>query len=300
MSSITTELIHRIPVANTLGEGIQWHIERGEAWWSDIIESKLYAYHWESKSLTVFAMPEPVCSFAFITNDVRLLVAFATGIAFYNLETEEVEWIHPNLCDGKKHRLNDGRVDRQGRFWFGSMVLSDDEALQNTGRLYYLSSDLSLDVKETGVQISNGLCWSVGSETMFFADSPKQEIYAYDCDAQGHNTHKRKLLSTPAHAYPDGANVDANNRIWSAHWAASEVVCYDEQGNILSSIATPASQPTCIAFGGNDLSLLFVSSATQDMSDEQLANEPRAGDVFVYQTNAQGLPEQQFVLNNNI
>ncbi len=297
-ANVTAELIHRIPVANVLGEGIQWNIERGEVWWTDIVDCKLYSYHWQSRALSVRQMPESVCAFAFIENDSRLLIAFSSGFALYQPKNDQVEWLHPDICDGVNHRLNDGRVDRQGRFWCGSLVLSDEQSLKNSGKLYRLNGDLSLSIQEENIQISNGLCWSQNSKTMYFSDSPKQTIYQYAFNqATGSNSARTELLTTPTGAYPDGANVDSQDCIWSALWGAGRIARYNSEGHEIASIPVPASQPTCIAFGGDDLSTLFVSSATQDLSDSALQNEPRAGSVFVFKTNVKGLSESQFILD---
>ena len=291
------ELIHRIPVENILGEGIQWNAERGEIWWTDILDQKIYIYHWENKTLGFIEMPEAVCSFAFIQkNHSQLLIAFATGIAIYTLANGHINWIHPNLCDGVKLRLNDGRVDRQGRFWVGSMVMSDDPQLENTGKLYCLSSDWGLSVQETGIQISNGLCWSIDGTKMFFADSPKNQIYQYTFNPVEKNTQKNTWIQTAKYASPDGANIDDQDTLWSALWGAGKIHRYNSEGQIIQEVIVPASQPTCIAFGGPELNLLLVSSATEGLSENELLNQPRAGDVFIYKTNTKGIQEPQFIL----
>jgi len=294
MSTVKSTLIERIPVGNTLGEGIQWNAVRGEIWWTDIVEKQLYAYHWERHELKVFNPPEAICSFAFIQSEKKLLlVAFASGFAYYNPWTEEIDWLHKNVCDKTNQRLNDGRVDRQGRFWSGAMALHADAEL---AALYRVNQKTQLDTIENNIKISNGLCWSPNSKRMYFADSPRQEIYTYDFDAlTGNIKNRQHFAHTPQDAYPDGANVDAEGYLWSAHWGAGKVVRYAQNGTIDTEINLPISQPTCIAFGGNDLSTLFVSSARQDLSNDALAKEPLAGDVFVYQTNVTGLPENQYV-----
>ncbi|NNC97571.1 MAG: SMP-30/gluconolactonase/LRE family protein [Gammaproteobacteria bacterium] len=289
-------LIKSLTVQNTLGEGIQWNSASGEICWTDIIDKKLYTYQPETGDLNAKIMPQAVCSFAFIANTDLMLIAFDTGIATYDPQNEQLAWLYADLCDGVTERLNDGRVDRQGRFWVGSMMLrSVDEDNPASGKLYCLDSDGELHVRETGMHISNGLSWSPDGHTMYFADSPRREIYAYDFDVtSGNLSHKRIFINTPPNTYPDGACVDADGFLWSAHWGASQVVRYSPDGNIDCVVKTPASQPSCPAFAGINLDILCVTSARQDLQAEQLNEQPRAGDVFLYQTDIRGISEQQY------
>ena len=300
-TSLKTKLIDTIAVSNTLGEGIQWHAERGEIWWTDVIGKKLYSYNWDQKIISSYTAPEEICSFAFINDthskDVQLLVAFATGLAFYTPSTSETVWIHPKICDNVNLRLNDGRVDRQGRFWVGSMSKLGNEYVEakGNGQLYCLDANQKLSIHEDNIHISNGTCWSPDSNHMYFSDSPRREIYRYRFNSKtGQNTKREIFQKTPHGAYPDGACVDADGFIWSAHWGAGKVVRYNPKGQIDAEVDIPVSQPSCVAFGGKDLNLLCVTTARQDLNEQQLEKETQAGNVFIFETNIQGLPESQY------
>jgi sugar lactone lactonase YvrE len=189
-------------------------------------------------------------------------------------------------------RFNDGRVDRQGRFWAGSMV---EGAGDPTGKLYCLRGSRP-EVYLTGIAISNSICFSPDGRHLYFADTPHRTILRYDLEpATGAISNRQIFAQTPRGAFPDGSNVDSHGHVWNAHWGAGRIVRYAPDGTISGTVDVPASQPTCIAFGGKNLDLLFVSSARQNMSEAVLAREPHAGDVFVYQLDVRGLADSRFV-----
>lgn len=301
-STINVQLINQLAVSNILGEGIQAHPSGKEIWWTDIQKNRLFRYVLEKDELKEFSAPEAICSFAFVTGknglDENLLVAFASGIAYFNPHTQAIRWVHKDLKDVINQRLNDGRVDRQGRFWVGSMSLISEEYATQVGRgeLFKFDEIENLSTHETNIHISNGTCWSPDSDIMYFADSPRNEIYRYTFDATKGEASQRKLFhKTPPGAFPDGACVDSQGYLWSAHWGANKVVRYNTQGEIDYEVFVPASQVSCVCFAGEHLDLLCVTSARQDMSPEALDNEPQAGDVFIYKTNVQGLPENTYL-----
>jgi L-arabinonolactonase len=290
------ELIETIAAGNTLGEGVLWEAETQSLWWSDIQEQLLYRLDWNSREIRSFSTPERLCSFGFIENDRRLIAAFESGFAVFDPFDGNVAWLARPERDAADVRFNDGRVDRQGRFWAGTMEERDDR----TGRanLYCLDGAGRTHRRESGIAISNGICWSPDSRFFYFADSPKRMIFVYDFDsATGDISNRRVFAQTPEGASPDGANVDAEGFLWSAHWGASRVVRYAPDGKTDAILDVPASQPTCIAFGGPDLDLLFVTSAREGISPGRLAGEPSAGDVFVYKMGVKGLPDQRFVFD---
>lgn len=295
---MSATLIAQLPVGNELGEGIQWRAEDACVWWTDINGKVLYRADWPSCDIHSYAMPERLCSFAFHDQGDVILAAFESGLAHLHLPSCKIEWLHKVNGLASGIRLNDGRVDRLGRFWVGSMVEKMEDCDKPLAELYCFDAKPGEPPRicETDIWISNGLCWGPKGDVMYFADSPRQKIYRYDFESDsGIMSNRTVLASTPSGAYPDGANVDRNGNLWSAHWGAGQVVCYSPEGNILGHVKTPASQPSCIAFGGENLDLLFVTSARDGLSDEALNAEPKAGNVFVFELSgnlaAQGLAE---------
>ncbi len=288
------ELIASIPVSNVVGEGVVWNAEDGAVWWTDIQTSKLYRYHLETESLKSWSTPERVGSFSFIENDNRLIVAFASGFAYYCLETGEVEWISRPEKNILGNRFNDGRVDRQGRFWAGTMV-EDFSQSRKPGALYSVDSDGQTQCHVENIHISNGLCWSVDSSLVYHADSPKNAIYVYDFDKEEKRLSNRRLFAAcEEHCSPDGAIIDSEDYMFSAHWGGWQVVRYTPDGAVDCVLDMPVSQPTCVAFGGKNMDILFVASANENLSADELQRQPQAGNLFIYQTDFKGLKEPFF------
>jgi len=288
------ELVETLRVRNTLGEGIQWDVETKAAWWTDIQERTILRYVLSTGALDTFAMPERVGSFGLIEGSDNIVAAFESGFAIADLEGSIVRWLGKPDAALPGVRFNDGRVDRQGRFWAGSMVETDPRGAR--GNLYCADKDGAVQRRESGIIISNGLCWSPDSRHMYFSDSPLRTIYVYDFDARdGSIANRRVFAHTPEGAHPDGATVDAEGYLWSAHWGAGQIVRYRPDGSVDRSLPVPASQPTCVAFGGTDLDLLFVTSARENLSEQALTDQPDAGNVFIYKMDVKGLPDRRYI-----
>jgi sugar lactone lactonase YvrE len=289
------KLIEIIPAQNTVGEGIVWDADTQCLWWTDIEDSCLYRCPWPvSYAPQTYELPERLGSFGLCPDGTTLIAAFESGIALYDTEHGASEWLMRLPPREAPIRFNDGRVDRQGRFWAGTMVEHGGTA--PIGELFCVMERLVIEKREQGIIISNGACWSPRSDLFYFADSPRRQIYAYDFDAaSGQISNRRVFATTPKGIVPDGADVDAGGFLWSAQWGGSRVVRYRPDGEIDRILKVPASQPTSIAFGGPRLDLLFVTSAREGLSETQLLSEPHAGDIFVYQADICGLPNPKFV-----
>lgn len=291
-SVVSATLIESLKVKNTLGEGIIWDAASACVWWTDIDGSKLYRYQSEDKQLDHWTTPERLGSFALVSDSEFLICGFASGFAYFNPHSGELQWLEKIEQNNPGTRLNDGRADRQGRFWAGSMVESGDGG---AGALYCLDQQLQVASKVSGLTISNGLCWSPDSTVMYHTDTPSRRIHAYDFDAAtGAIANQRCLVCTEKDCFPDGSSVDAEGYIWNAQWGASQVVRYSPEGDVDFVLPLPVSQPTCVAFGGPKLDRLFVTSATQGFDEQTLSAEPEAGNVLVFQTNISGIADARF------
>jgi sugar lactone lactonase YvrE len=284
-------LIDTVGVGNTLGEGVLWDDQSGRVLWTDIQERRLYRYEPKKRELDQFELPERLGSFGFVQGSERLVCAFESGFAFYQPESGELEWIERPTHAATNVRFNDGRVDRRGRFWAGSMVEGSGEP---HGKLYSLDRG-RLQIHLTGIAICNSVCFSPDERHTYFADTPHRTIWRFDSHADsGALSNRTVFAQTPRGAYPDGSNVDQEGRVWNAHWGGGRVVCYATDGAESGSIDLPITQPSCVAFGGEDFHWLFVTTARQDLKPEELARQPHAGDLFVYEVEAQGLAEPRY------
>ena len=288
-------LVKVLNIGNVLGECILWDELQQAFWWTDIEDSSLYRFHLESERLQSWKTPHRVASFGFVDSDSRLIVAFDRGIGLFNLDTGRVEWFTKPDPLAAGIRMNDGRVDRLGRFWVGSMV--EKPKLRNgKGALYRVGAALDVSQVFGDVGISNGLCWSPDSKRMYHADSPTNTIWTYDFDAAtGKVSNKQVFATTEKGVHPDGSTVDADGYVWNAQWRGSRVIRYTPAGTIDFELELPVTQPTCVAFGGKDLSLICVTSARHGLSADELLHEPHAGDVLIYQADVTGLAEPRFL-----
>lgn len=280
-----------IKVENALGESILWNQEDEAAWWTDIEGRGLYRFDWRRQVLRRFAAPERLGAFGFVAGVPLLICAFESGFALFDPEIglkgpiTRPEGLRAGM------RLNDGRVDRQGRFWAGAMV--EDPALARTAQLYCVDGEAHS--RAQGLSISNGICWSPDSAWFYFADSGRRIIWRYSFDATtGRISEPQEFARTTAPACPDGATVDAQGYVWSAQWGGGCVTRYAPDGRIDRVLELPVSQPTCVAFGGPNLDLLFVTTARVGLSADALAAQTGAGDVLVYNVEVHGLPENRF------
>lgn len=292
---MSAKLIHVIEARCKLGEGIQWNGADQAVWWTDIEGRALWRHHPASGATASIALPERLGAFAFTRRDGVLLAAFESGFAFFDLASRTPHWLHRPEEGKTGRRFNDGRVDRQGRFWVGTMVEDAAKAGPVQGALYCLDLDGALSTHLHAIRISNSICWSPDGGTFYFADTPARTIRAWDFDAESGGLGAQRIFAhVPEGANPDGSAIDSEGFLWNAQWGAGQVVRYAPDGRIDRVLHVPAPQPACVAFGGPDLTQLYVSTARIGLDRLTLAAAPCSGDVFVYQLDVAGLAENRY------
>lgn len=290
MQLASIEHVATIPAQCVLGEGPVWDHRLSCLWFTDIQAAQLLRLEWPSAQLTRYDLPERLGSLGLTGDPAQLVCAFASGFARYRPATGDCAWLHRTEPNYRGIRMNDGRVDRQGRFWAGSMVEDRKLAPPEKGSLYCLGSSTAVSLR-SGIAISNAICFSPAGDALYFTDTPTQTILRYPLDpASGGLGAPAVFAQLSGAAYPDGADVDAAGRVWNAEWGSGRVTAHNPDGTLFAQIDLPVSQVTCVAFGGADCDLLFVTSAREGLSDEQQQREPQAGDVFVYRPGVCGLP----------
>jgi L-arabinonolactonase len=191
---------------------------------------------------------------ALTRDDDRLLLGLASGLAFFDLAAGTLERLHDVEAHLPATRLNDGRVDRQGRFVFG-MFNQAENPKHPIGGFYRLNRDLSLERLPLGdVAIANSICFSPDGATMYYADSATGEIRCCDYDPAIRRVANLRVFAAAdaAPGDPDGSTIDADGYLWNARWGAGQVVRFAPDGRVDRILALPAPQPTCPAFGGPD------------------------------------------------
>lgn len=289
----TIKLKHIVPVQNFLGECVIWDHRNQHIYWTDIEKRTLFCRNFAGE-LMKYTCPDKLCSFGLCTDTQWLICAFASGFALFKPTTGQITWLNSLFHDQTGLRLNDGRVDRQGRFWAGSLFegQADNRA---RGALYRLELDGSITEHMQQIEIANSLCWAPNAETIYFADSPSRVIQKAAFDPQtGQAKDWQPFIHTEEGAYPDGACIDSEGCLWSAQWASSTVKRYSPSGDLLLSLELPCQQPTCVCFAGAELNYLCVTSATQGLTAHQ--TQQHDGHLFIYETPFTGLPEEICVM----
>ncbi|MEM7023713.1 MAG: SMP-30/gluconolactonase/LRE family protein [Pseudomonadota bacterium] len=275
-----------------VGEGPVWD-ERAQAlWWVDIKGQQLFLYDPSTSENRAWTMPERI-GCVIPRERPGLIGGFQTGFKWIDPDTGAVSAISDPEPGMPGNRFNDGKCDPKGRLFAGTM---DDEENACTGTLYRLDPDLSVHVVRRDVFISNGLGWSPDSSVMYFADSPRRVIWKYDFHTDsGNPTNERVFAQVPDDAgVPDGLCVDAEGYVWSAHWGGWRVTRYAPDGRIDRVLEMPVPQPSSCAFGGSNLSTLYVTSAAIGMTEADLAKAPDGGGLFAVDVGVRGLPVSRF------
>lgn len=288
------ELLDTVATHSSLGEGVLWNNRQQNVWWTDILEARLYQYDLAERALKVHILPERLASFGFTEHDSILVCAFTSGFALYEPGSQKIDWLAQPELHLPGHRFNDGRVDRQGRFWAGTMVEQEPANSSELGSLYRLTRGECKKIFG-GIRIPNSICWSADSREFYFADSTTHRIHRYQFDAAGGLPANPEIFASTTPPYgPDGSTIDAQGFLWNAQWGSGKVTRYDRHGTPVDELQLPVSQTTCVAFGGSDMNLLFVTSARVGLTADQLDREPQAGNLFIYRTPYQGLAESRF------
>lgn len=284
------QLNHVLAARSRLGEGPVWDSTKGLLYWVDIYNHRVNQFDPTTGQNLFFDVGDVVGSIAIAGQD-RLIMAQRHGLAFLHLQTGEITPIIPIEADMTENRFNDGKCDRQGRFWFGSMCPG-----KNQGSLYRYDTDGSLHLMETGLTIANGLGWSPDEKIFYLTDSAQQKIYAYNFEAATGRISNRHILVDLAGEsfYPDGLTVDSEGNIWSAMWDGWCVIRFNSQGEETLRIPLPVQRPTSCTFGGQDLQTLYITTASVGLSEEEIQNSFYSGDLFALQADITGLPTDNF------
>jgi len=284
---------HLISMGNECGEGPLWVPEEKALYWVDIPPGRVFRYDPHTGQHQTFQFDVPVTALG-IRRRGGFVVATAKGLAFWNPPSVQLDLIASPEADRPDNRFNDGAVDRQGRFWAGTMNQVHPEAAD--GSLYRLDTNLSVHKMAEGFAVYNGGAWSPDGRTMYVTNTMPGEIWAYEFDpASGKIGDRRLFARVPAEdGWPDGHTVDSEGCLWSAHWGGWRVTRYDPTGKIERVIRMPVSQVSCCRFGGENLDVLYITTAWEGMSPEQRQAEPMAGDLFRIHVGIKGLPEPRF------
>lgn len=243
------------------GEAPIWDASRGRLVWTDIESAVVYALDPSTGEKKVLSRKLPVSGIA-LNKGGELIFAGATGLHLWRAQDDFRTVVSKQ--DEEALAFNDIIADAQGRIYAGTLSWGP-EGMEKLGKLYLLGTGGTAQVVDDGIELANGLGFSPGDETLYFTDSAARKIYAYDVDrVTGALSRKRVFVSVPGNeGIPDGLTVDRAGFLWSAQWYGSQVVRYDPDGKVERRIAMPVEQVSSVAFGGPDLTDLYITSAAE-------------------------------------
>jgi len=277
---------------NLLGEGALWSAADRRVMWTDIIGKRLWTYDPATSASQSLALPSRLACFAPLGGST-ILAGFAEGLERLDWTSGQREPVAPIEPDLPTTRVNDGKLDRRGRLVFGTMDEAQDGA-KPIGSVWSYDGRSPPRALFGGVCISNSIAFSPYGRTMYFADTPTRTILAFDYDLDEGRVSNRRVFAATDVGYPDGSTVDADGCLWNAEWDGARVVRYRPDGRIDRVIALPCARVTCCAFGGPNLSTLYVTSARVGLDGAALAAQPLAGALFAVQVGVLGLADAPF------
>jgi sugar lactone lactonase YvrE len=277
-----------------LGEGARWDARRGELLRVDILAGRVYRDQFDEDGglvpVRTYDVPGTVGAITPVEGDDGWLLAAGRG--FVHLRPDGSMRTLAEVAP-ERTRMNDGACDPQGRFWAGTIA---DDHHAGGGALYRLNRNGATELMLSDLTISNGLGWSPDGSTMYLVDSGPRVIHAFAFHPeQGTISGKRVLATLPEElGAPDGMTVDAAGDLWVAIYGGGRIHRYSPNGVLRQALAVPAKQSTSCAFAGPELNRLYITTATEDWSDEQRRAEPTAGLVYWLDTDATGRPAAPF------
>lgn len=292
-NALQAELEYKIEAK--LGEGAIWNTNTQELYWVDIEGKKLHTYNPETQQNTTSNTPSRIGTVVPTIKKDTVVVALQDGIYFMNTKTGDLKLLSDVEQQLTSNRFNDGKCDPSGRLWVGSVALDETTGAAN---LYMVDALGNAELKKDSVTISNGIVWTKNKKTMYYIDTPTAEIKAYDYeDTTGEISNERVAVKVPnSLGFPDGMTIDENDHLWVAMWNGNAVICFDPKtGKVISKIEVPAHNVTSCAFGGKNFDILYITTASVDMTTEEHKKSPLAGSIFKAKPNVKGLKATNFI-----
>lgn len=281
-----------------LGESPIWHRASGCVAWLDLLRPSLYLHDPASHRTVVreIDLPAPLGAIVATDDPDRLIVSARNGLSVITL-AGEVEGL---LVDPERGRdeiaYNDCKVDRFGRLWIGTHHLPERDP---RGALWAYSGHGMPQLADAGFAVSNGPAVSPDGRLLYFNDSVGRKTFVYGIDAADPLPRNRRVFASyvPEEGLPDGMTVDEEGGVWVAHWGGGRVTCFTAEGQVSLTIRLPCPNVTSVAFAGEALDRLVITTAQDGMTAEELAACAEAGRTFVCSPGYRGVADPLFPLN---
>lgn len=276
-----------------LGEGPLWDVGEQRLYWIDSHLCRIFRADARGECLASWTVPEHIGSLC-LRETGGAVVSLRNGFHHFDFESGQATPIADPEAGIRRTRMNDGKVDRQGRFVAGTMDYEETDPL---GGLYRLSPAGRTAKLKSEIIVSNGPCWSPDGTIFCFSDSGRRRIWSYKYDTEsGALLNRRIFANFEGHlrGYPDGATVDAEGCVWSAEVYGGRLVRFAPNGTIDRLIGMPVDSITSVMFGGAELDVLYVTSMARPFLGRR-RQEREAGALFaVHGLGVRGLPERRF------
>lgn len=281
-----------------IGEGAIWDYKYNRLLWIDIPQMCLHIYTPDNGKNRTIQLDQMIGTVVPYTEDT-VVVALEKGIYKLNIDTQEKQFIVNPEQEIEGNRFNDGKCDANGRLWVGTMSKSLEKG---KGTLYRLGGNYECISMFDCVTISNGVTWSLDNSKMYYQDSPRRNVLAFDFDLfTGEISTPKEIIQIPdSLGDADGNTLDAEGMLWVANWGTACVTRWNPKtGEMLAKYDLPALNITSVAFGGKDLDELYVTSAQYYMPEGKDPEYPDAGKLFKIKPGVKGVKCNYFGNKNN-
>ena len=275
-----------------LGECPTWDAAERALYWLDVMEGDIFRIEPASGALRRWSIKRKPHALA-LRQGGGMILTVRNGFWSFDQATGALEELRDAAPELPRNFVNDAKCDARGRLWAGS---ADRDLAPDKGELYRFDPDLTCRRMDTGISLSNGIAWSPDDRRMYYADTGAECIYLYDFDlAVGAATNRRIFAaSADLPGKPDGITCDREGFVWSAQVDGGCLIRFAPDGTVERQVELPVSRPTSCQFGGDDLDMLFVTSASLEVSEAEKARQPQAGGLFAFRPGIAGLAPPRF------
>ena len=288
-----------VDAKDMLGESPVWRAEERALYWLDNLAPCVKRFTPATGDVKVWEMPEFIGSIG-LRKSGGFVAGMGSGFAFLDLDKGPVEHVVDPEPETPNTRLNDGKGDKLGRFWCGSMNANFVDDYKVIAALYRFDPDGTATKMDDGFIVSNGIAFSPDDKVMYFSDSSGKSVFAYDFDLEaGTIANRRPFISSIGipghHGKIDGATVDTEGHYWGALVYDGLIGRFDPEGRLVRTLKVPVSNPTMCTFGGDDLDVMYVTSTRKFVNPMMQAQNPLEGGLLaITGLGVQGLPEPRF------
>lgn len=274
---------------NITGEGVTWIESTQTLLWVDIEGKTLYIANEDLSKVETHVFEKMITTLIpDQSNPQDLIIAHQDELIRFNLISKAYKKLVDIPTQGGLCRTNDGKASPFGNLWLGVMHLSNHN---ETGALYRVNKDLSIDKVLDSQCIPNGICWNKEGDIIYYADSGKSRITAYRYNSNSNELGDvLRVIEVPAeYGTPDGMTIDQKGNLWVAHWGGFGVYIWNpENGDLLGKVGVPVPHIASCTFGGKDKNTLYITTARAGLSVEELTKYPLSGSLFSCEVDAQG------------